>query len=63
MSAFPKIIEDLSNLEVLDLYSNKLEISPTWNINSNIKLLDLEQNIFSTEVYDVDIKVNINIIL
>ncbi|XP_003246543.1 leucine-rich repeat protein SHOC-2 isoform X1 [Acyrthosiphon pisum] len=59
LSTFPKIIEDLINLEILDLYANKLNICPSWNINSNIKLLDLEQNVFSTEDnIDINIKAN-----
>lgn len=49
LSTFPKVIEDLSNLEILDLYANKLDTCTSWNINSSIKLLDLEQNLFSTE--------------
>ncbi|XP_026813042.1 leucine-rich repeat protein soc-2-like isoform X1 [Rhopalosiphum maidis] len=59
ISTFPEIIEDLVNLEILDLYANKLDICPSWNLNSNIKLLDLEQNTFSTETnIDINIKAN-----
>ncbi|XP_025200724.1 protein flightless-1 homolog [Melanaphis sacchari] len=59
LSTFPEIIEDLLNLEILDLYTNKLTICPSWNSNSNIKLLDLEQNAFSTETnIDINTKAN-----
>lgn len=45
---------------MLDLYANKLAICPSWNLNSNIKLLDLEQNLFSTET-DIDINIYVSI--
>lgn len=49
---------------MLDLYTNKLTICPSWNLNSNIKLLDLEQNLFSTETnIDINIYVSISTIL
>lgn len=48
---------------MLDLYANKLAICPSWNLNSNIKLLDLEQNLFSTETnIDINLYVSISII-
>jgi hypothetical protein len=36
-------------LEFLDLYNNKLDAIPLWDINSSIKSVDFEQNVFSTE--------------
>lgn len=52
---FPKILDDLLNLEFLDLYANKLITCPSWNSNSTIESLDFEQNVFSTEnAFDQD---------
>lgn len=59
---FPKILEDLLNLEYLDLYANDLVECPSWN--SNIKSLDLEQNVFSTDCsLEQNLKVRIDLII
>lgn len=49
ISVFPKILDELLNLEFLDLYDNKLIECPSLGLDSSIKSLDLEQNFFSTE--------------
>lgn len=62
LSTFPKILDDLLNLEFLDLYANKLITCPSWNSNSRIESLDFEQNVFSTEnAIDKD-NVSVNIL-
>ncbi|VVC43869.1 Leucine-rich repeat,Leucine-rich repeat domain, L domain-like,Leucine-rich repeat, typical subtype [Cinara cedri] len=49
LSTFPHFLEDLPNLEYLDLYCNNIIKCPQLNLNSNIKSIDLERNIFSTK--------------